>query len=92
MAKVLITLRIMPESLETSLEKISEKAVEVIRDNEGELVKKETKPIAFGLSALEITFLLDESKAGKLESLEESIKKLEGVQNAEVIDVRRTFG
>ena len=49
------------------------------------------EPIAFGIKALKITFVMEESK-GSTDSLEESIKTIEGVNSVETIDVRRAIG
>ncbi|MEM2933022.1 MAG: elongation factor 1-beta [Candidatus Pacearchaeota archaeon] len=91
MAQVVITLKIMPESPDTSLEKIEKNAREII-NKEGEFVKKEIKPVAFGLNELDMVFLLDEKKASIVDKLEERIKNIKGVANAEIVDVRRTLG
>ncbi|MBW2966633.1 elongation factor 1-beta [Candidatus Woesearchaeota archaeon] len=92
MANVIITLKIMPESPEIDLKKISEEAKNKISDfaGPGEM-KIEEQPVAFGLKALNITFVMDESK-GSTEPLEESISEIKGVQSVEVTDVRRAIG
>jgi len=91
MAKVIITIKVMPESPKTNLENIANNAKKII-EKEGQFVKHEKKPIAFGLNELDLTFILDESKASMLESIEEKIRKILGVNSAETIDVRRTLG
>ena len=57
---------------------------------EGEM-KVEEEPVAFGLKALNIVFVMDEAK-GSTDALEEEIKGLEGVNSVEVTDVRRAIG
>jgi elongation factor 1-beta len=92
MAKAIITLRIMPVSPETDLSKIETEALEKIKAFAGETeTKTEQQPVAFGLNAVQIIFVMDESKGGT-DSLEEDIKKIEGVQSVEVTDVRRAIG
>jgi len=54
-------------------------------------IKTEQEPIAFGLNALKIMFVMDESK-GSTEALEENIKKIDGVNSVETVDVRRAIG
>lgn len=54
-------------------------------------MRKELDPIGFGLSALKITFVMDE-QIGGTEKLEENLRKIEGVESAETIDVRRAIG
>lgn len=92
MAKAIITLKIMPESPETNLDKIATETEEKITGFAGEgETKKEIEPVAFGLKALKIIFVMDEEK-GSTESLEKEIQELEGVNSVEVIDVRRAIG
>ena len=90
MADVIITLKIMPESPEIDLDAISSKAEELI-NKYGEVGKKEIEPIAFGLKALNLIFVMDENK-GSTEELENQISELEGVNSVEVTDVRRALG
>lgn len=91
MAHVIITLKIMPESVDVSLEGIKQKANELIKAFGGEVGKTEEEPIAFGLKALKLFFVMDESK-GSTESLEQDISKIKGVNSVEVTDVRRAIG
>ncbi len=91
MAKVIITIKIMPESPETNLEEIGNAAKSII-EKEGQFIKQEKKPVAFGLNELDLTFLLDETKAEILDRIEEELQALDGVSSAETIDVRRAIG
>jgi len=92
MAQVIITLKIMPESPEIALNSIEEQAKNLIKEFSGETeFKTEQEPIAFGLKALKIIFVMDESK-GSTEALENKIKNIDGVNSVEVIDVRRAIG
>ena len=92
MAQVVVTLKIMPESPETDLSLIQSKAEEEIKKFSGETqFKIEHEPIAFGLKAVKIIFVMDENK-GSTDSLEENIKKIDGVNSVEVVDVRRAIG
>ncbi len=90
MADVIVTVKIMPESPEVDLKEIIDKATEII-NKVGEVGKTETEPIAFGLNAIKLIFVMDESK-GSTEPLENEIAKLEHVNSVEVIDVRRALG
>ena len=91
MAKVIVTLRIMPSSPEANLSEIKDKVCKEISDFGGEVGKVEDAPIAFGLTAANIIFILDESK-GSTEPLENKIRKIDNVNSVEVTDVRRTIG
>lgn len=92
MAKVVVTLKIMPESPSSDLVKIEDEAkTKIIDFSQNQEVKTEQEPIAFGLKALRIIFVMDESK-GSTEALEEDIKKIDGVNSVEAVDVRRAIG
>jgi len=69
----------------------SEAKKKIIAFSNNKEMKSEQEPIAFGLKALKITFVSDESK-GSTDALEENIKKIAGVNSVEVIDVRRAIG
>jgi translation elongation factor aEF-1 beta len=91
MATVVITLTIMPESPSTNLKKLETEATKLITEFGGKVGKVEIKPIAFGLSSLNLIFIMDEAK-GSTESLEKDIAGLKGISSAEVTDVRRAIG
>ena len=92
MANVIATIKIMPKSPEVDLAKIEESAKEKIKAFAGEgETKTEIEPIAFGLKAIKIIFVTDESK-GSPDPVAEEINNLEDVNSAEVVDVRRAIG
>ncbi len=90
MADVVVTMKLMPESPETDLEALAAKAEEVI-SSVGEVGKKEEEPVAFGLKAVLLTFVMDESK-GTTDEIEKKISDFEEVASAEITDVRRAVG
>jgi elongation factor 1-beta len=92
MANVVVTLKVMPESPETDLDGIEEQVKEKIMGFAGKVaIKSEREPLAFGLNALNVIFVMDES-LGSPDSLVEEIGKIEGVNSVEVSDVRRAIG
>jgi elongation factor 1-beta len=92
MADVVVTLRVMPESPEVDLEKLKAESLEKVSAFSGNAnTKVELVPVAFGLKALQIMFVMAEDK-GSTDKLEEDIGTLEGVTSVEVTDVRRTIG
>ena len=92
MAQVVVTLKIMPKSPETNLDKIEHEAKAKIADfSKNSEIRAKHEPIAFGLKAIKITFVMDESK-GSTDTLEESIISIEGVNSVETVDVRRAIG
>jgi len=94
MAAVIVTVKIMPENPEVDLNNLEIKAkqkIEEFTDDVGAEVKVSTEPVAFGLIALNIIFVMDEA-IGSTDVLSESISEFEEVASAEIIDVRRAIG
>ena len=91
MADVIVTLKVMPAGAESDLEDIKRKVSLAISEFGGEVGKTEIEPVAFGLKALVIIFVMDENK-GSTEGLERRIEDLEDVNSVTVTDVRRAIG
>ncbi len=92
MANVIVTLKIMPESPDTDLSLIESESKKMIEAFAGKGdMKAEQEPVAFGLKALKIMFILDENK-GTTDKLEAEIAAVAGVNSVEVTDVRRAIG
>lgn len=92
MARVIVTLKIMPKGLKSDLSSIESKSKQEIETFAGKTeMKSEIEPIAFGLKALKLLFVMDEG-LGSTEELEKRIKKISGVKSVEVTDVRRAIG
>ena len=92
MANAVVTIKIMPTSPEVDLGKLEEKALEkIIKFNENKDTKVSVEPVAFGLKALNIIFVMDESK-GSPDPVAEEISEMEDVNSAEITDVRRAIG
>ncbi len=92
MANAIVTIKIMPESPDIDLAKIEEEAKKLIIEFAGEgETKTEIEPVAFGLKAVKILFVVDEAK-GSPDQVSDKIAELEGVNSSEVTDVRRAIG
>ena len=92
MAMAVVTIKIMPESPSADLEAIEAQTKEAIASFAGEGdTRTAIEPIAFGLKALKITFVMDE-KLGSPDALEEQITAIPEVNSFEVVDVRRAIG
>ena len=90
-ASVIITLRIMPTSPDVDLVKLEHEAKKHVLAYTGlQSFRAEQKPVAFGLKALELVFVVSEDKGGT-EELEKQLMKLHGVNSAEVTDVPPTI-
>ncbi|MCF7866109.1 elongation factor 1-beta [Candidatus Woesearchaeota archaeon] len=93
MAKAIATVKVMPDSPETSIEELEKKVKKVIYDFTGEEVETKTEiiPVAFGLKAISMIFVMDEN-LGSPDPVAEKLEELEEVNSAEIVDVRRALG
>jgi elongation factor 1-beta len=87
LARVVMTLRIMPEDVEVDLDDLLEKIKNVIPEGT-DIGATETQPVAFGLKALRMNLARDESMGGT-DDIEEAIGTIEGVSQVEVERVSR---
>ena len=91
MAKAIVSIKVMPESPEVDMKELETQCLDKIKDFAGETENKvEIEPIAFGLKALKIKFVMDEA-LGSTEPLEQAVETLEKVASIEVTDVRRAI-
>ena len=87
MARVVITLKIMPEDVEVDLEGLFEKVKGVVPEGT-DVRAHEIVPIAFGLKAIRMNVARDESLGGT-EDIESAIVAIDGVSQVEVEMVSR---
>jgi len=80
----------MPEDLEVNLDDLEKNLKEFLSEY-GEIGRVEREKIAFGLEAIKIMFIREESK-GSTDYIEDNMRNIDGVQSVEIIDVRRTIG
>ncbi|MEM2121222.1 MAG: elongation factor 1-beta [Candidatus Woesearchaeota archaeon] len=90
MARVIVTIKIMPESPDIDLAFVEREATRELENLGLEVGKKEIQPIAFGLNAL-IIYAIQEESLGSLD-IEGALSKIEGINSVEIIDVRRAIG
>ena len=92
MGNAVVTVKIMPDNPEVDLNKIEEESKKIILGivGEGEM-KVSQEPVAFGLMSLNIIFVMDEN-SGSPDPFAEKISELDGVNSAEISDVRRAIG
>ena len=92
MAKAIVTVKIMPKTPEIDLSQIEKDAKLVIAEFAGEgETKTEEEAIGFGLKALKIIFVMDED-LGSPDPVAEKISEMDGINSAEITDVRRALG
>jgi translation elongation factor aEF-1 beta len=85
MGSVIVTFRIMPESVETDLDSLENSVIKEIKPQ-----RLQRMPIAFGLNAVQIIKYVEE-KEGEMDRITEKIKKIKGVREVEVIDLTRSL-
>jgi len=87
MARLLLRAKILPTGTEIDLDAIAKKIASSLKD--GIQLSKYTKdPLAFGLYFITAEFSLDD-RDGQMDSLENTIKAIEGVGEFEVLGASR---
>ncbi len=84
-----ITVKVMPESPEVNLEELKDKGDKLVHDTYGEVkeIRVEEVPIAFGLKALQFTFIVREEKGSDI--IQQKLSELEEVASATVTGFQR---
>jgi len=91
MATAGIQFKIMPEGIDTDLEKLKADIKTNVESFEsGVFNDSKEEPIAFGLKALIVTIALSEDEES--DTVEKSLSEIEGVSSVELIDYRRVVG
>jgi elongation factor 1-beta len=89
MGKVIVTMKVMPDRPDVDLQKIGTEIKKIIEQS-GEFGRLEVQPVAFGLKALVVYFIIPDTSGGASD-IESKIKEIPGVQSVEVTDVRRAL-
>ncbi len=87
MARVVITLKIMPDGIDVSMDDLLERVKGAIPEGT-DVRANEVIPVAFGLKALRMNVVREESMGGT-DDIEEAITALDGVAQVEVEMVSR---
>ncbi len=87
MSRLVARVKILPSEAETNLDDVIKKLKLVIPNGMG-LERYGNEPIAFGIYSLICDFTLNDEEV-QMDSLEEYIKKIEGVSEIQVMSVSR---
>ena len=87
MGEVVATMKVMPESPEVDLE-LLKTDIQAVMPDDAELHKIDEEPIAFGLVALNVMFIIEDGEGGT-EATEQNVLGLPDVASVEVFDTRR---
>lgn len=87
---MILEYKVMPEDVDTNLNKIKEELKNIVKDFEGTINNIKEIPIGFGLKAISINLSLDEKKG--TEGIENKFREIPNVQGIELITMSRALG
>jgi translation elongation factor aEF-1 beta len=88
MTQVLVTIKIFPQDAPADMNALKEKIRKTL-EGKASIYKYEEEPVAFGLVALVAHVLVPEEVQGRMDEVEELLKKTDGISEVQVMVSRR---